>query len=374
MFIAKRQCVAFLKTVFGITVYSISILSLKPSLAFAATILCTEQMDLHGATLKVDSYDSTNPTRSTAGQYDPAKAGDEGAVACAGGITNSIPTGAAWIYGRLYTQTNSPITLGTNGGVGTHAWLASNTGIEPGYELSTSDYRLPDTAPPFSTGLTPQSGEIVFGRVTNFYDHILYDGDYVASDLAGYTIVLGKARLLATSLLLGGNDTITVTSNANLVLYAGGSTCSVGGNGIINESGSVRSCVIYVSTTVTNFMFNAYGNFLGVIVAPAAQTFLNGSGSTPNDFSGAIMTRSLTLNGNFRFHFDEGIVPASLQRSTASPLQFQVTGMPGFPYVVQASTNLSFWNVLTTNNSPFLFADPSNSQTRQRFYRAVCYP
>lgn len=121
-------------------------------------------------------------------------------------------------------------------------------------------------------------------------------------------------------------------------------------------------------------MFNAYGNFLGVIVAPAAQTFLNGSGSTPNDFSGAIMTRSITLNGNFRFHFDEGIVPASLQRSTASPLQFQVTGMPGFPYVVQASTNLSFWNVLTTNNSPFLFADPSNSQTRQRFYRAVCYP
>lgn len=204
MFIAKRQCVAFLKTVFGITVYSISILSLKPSLAFAATILCTEQMDLHGDTLQVDSYDSTNPTRSTAGQYDPAKAGDEGAVACAGGITNSIPTGAAWIYGRLYTQTNSPITLGTNGGVGTHAWLASNTGIEPGYELSTSDYRLPDTAPPFSTGLTPQSGEIVFGRVTNFYDHILYDGDYVASDLAGYTIVLGKARLLATSLLMGG--------------------------------------------------------------------------------------------------------------------------------------------------------------------------
>jgi hypothetical protein len=47
---------------------------------------------------------------------------------------------------------------------------------------------------------------------------------------------------------------------------------------------------------------------------------------------------------------------------------------PGFPYRLQASTNLVNWIDLSTNTpgaSPFTFADPLGPVYRVRFYRLV---
>jgi len=51
-----------------------------------------------------------------------------------------------------------------------------------------------------------------------------------------------------------------------------------------------------------------------------------------------------------------------------------VAGVPGYKYVVQASTNMVNWVPVQTNAAPFTFVDTNASQFGQRFYRSVYAP
>ena len=51
-------------------------------------------------------------------------------------------------------------------------------------------------------------------------------------------------------------------------------------------------------------------------------------------------------------------------------LQVDLVGTPGTNYVIEASTDLSFWTPLDTNASPFTFTDPNAVSLPLRFYRA----
>jgi hypothetical protein len=60
--------------------------------------------------------------------------------------------------------------------------------------------------------------------------------------------------------------------------------------------------------------------------------------------------------------------------NTPGQFSFTVTGTAGYPYAVEASTNLVNWTILATNNAPFIFVDTNASQFSRRFYRAVPAP
>ena len=64
----------------------------------------------------------------------------------------------------------------------------------------------------------------------------------------------------------------------------------------------------------------------------------------------------------------------SLVLSTNGHFGFGVTGVPGFNYAVQTSTNLVDWRALLTNASPFPFTDANAALLPNRFYRAVYLP
>jgi hypothetical protein len=51
-----------------------------------------------------------------------------------------------------------------------------------------------------------------------------------------------------------------------------------------------------------------------------------------------------------------------------------VAGVPGYKYVVQASTNMVNWVPVQTNTAPLTFVDTDASQFGQRFYRSVYAP
>jgi len=59
---------------------------------------------------------------------------------------------------------------------------------------------------------------------------------------------------------------------------------------------------------------------------------------------------------------------------TSDGFQFTITGVPGFNYVVEASTNLADWVPLFTNTSPFTFVDGGASNFPARYYRSVYVP
>ena len=54
--------------------------------------------------------------------------------------------------------------------------------------------------------------------------------------------------------------------------------------------------------------------------------------------------------------------------------QFSVSGVSGVSYAILASTNLTDWEPLITNTSPFNFSDTNAVSFPQRFYRAVYQP
>lgn len=56
---------------------------------------------------------------------------------------------------------------------------------------------------------------------------------------------------------------------------------------------------------------------------------------------------------------------------TGSGIEFDVTGVPTYTYVVQASTNLTSWVPVYTNTSPFTFSYTITTNYPARFFRAV---
>jgi hypothetical protein len=60
--------------------------------------------------------------------------------------------------------------------------------------------------------------------------------------------------------------------------------------------------------------------------------------------------------------------------ASGNQIQFNITGVPGFNYAVQASTNLVDWQTLITNGSPFSFTDTNAADIPQQFYRTLYVP
>jgi hypothetical protein len=140
------------------------------------------------------------------------------------------------------------------------------------------------------------------------YDYVLNTGDYVLGTLSGKVLVTGNARLVVPNgISMSGNDFVQIGQFASLMIYAGGTTCTVGGNGIINQNGFAINCQIYCVPSVTAFNFNGNGEYIGTLVAPEAAVQMNGGGHVNNDFIGALMASSVKMNGHFSFHYDESL-------------------------------------------------------------------
>jgi hypothetical protein len=65
------------------------------------------------------------------------------------------------------------------------------------------------------------------------------------------------------------------------------------------------------------------------------------------------------------------INPAIAGSAVGGGFKLRVTGIPGFTYSIQASSNLVNWNAIFTNVSPFTFTDTNAIASPRRFYRAV---
>jgi hypothetical protein len=330
---------------------------------FTAALVSKHAIDLNGNGVSSDSFDSSDPNKSTNGKYDPNKyKGDFGQVASNDGIVVGI--GNANIYGTMHTGPNGSYSLGPNGGVGTHVWQAANVGkIQPDWFLQDANFTFPDTKlPDTSKGgyVQPGSLDVWFptntviptfhtapagnppnpipdGMVTNLkkngtvinytwttlvtnalyvtnrlYDNVLdAGGKYVSSGLTGTTIVRGpNVELVLPNGLTGAEQFFfDYADNAHpgLTVYAGGTEASISGNQYVNPSGFAGSLLIYCAPTVTSFTLNGNGQFTGVLVAPNADLAMNGGGNSDQDFCGSLMVNNVRLNGHFKFHWDEAL-------------------------------------------------------------------
>jgi hypothetical protein len=104
----------------------------------------------------VDSFNSADPSKSTGGQYDPALAGDDGLIISTGvfSLTNGD------VYGSVLTGPGGTVNLGLGSGIGTHSWLSTNSGIEPGYVPNGAAFDFP-TVTLYTNGNPPPPGAVV---------------------------------------------------------------------------------------------------------------------------------------------------------------------------------------------------------------------
>jgi hypothetical protein len=286
---------------------------------FAFAVAAKRGIDFKGNSVAIDSFDSGDTNYSTGGLYDPAKRKDNGDVVTDDTMVNSLSVGNGRIMGHARTGAGTNIiSLGANGAVGSKAWVQSGVqGVEPGWAADDLNISWPDAKVPFTGGaLTPSGGWITnfsstIGTNITYYDYILGDGNYQVSDLNGSVYVQGNAVLLVTS-----NATLTsltIAESKSLQLYNQAPNFRLGSILALNGNGAASQFAYYglpgnTNVSITNYSIIGLAAFFGTIYAPEADLLLATAGRTTVGFSGACVSKSVTLGGEIWIHFDESLV------------------------------------------------------------------
>lgn len=269
---------------------------------FARGMVAKGGIDLRGNNVTTDSFDSQDPAKSTVGRYDPAKAQANGDIASNANTIGVIDQGNADVYGHIATGPGGTINLGPQGAAGSKAWIDSGkSGIEPGYASDDMNVDFPDVTLPFTSGFSGVSGTPL--RINN-------SGNYMMDTLSKSLIVRAGATavlIVNSRIQLTGLDSITIESGASLKIYMRGEDAFIGGKGVVNDTGNALNFMYYGLPTNTALTFAGNGEFVGTIYAPQAAFSLKGGGVGIQDFVGASVTDSVTMTGNFNFHYDENL-------------------------------------------------------------------
>jgi hypothetical protein len=124
----------------------------------------------------------------------------------------------------------------------------------------------------------------------------------------------GSAKMLIqgdTVLYVTGDVSITgqaqliIAPGASLTIYVAGASANFAGNGILNQSGDTTKFTYYGLPSNTSLALSGNSSFTGTFYAPNANFTLNGGGSNNYDFAGASVTKTVSMHGHFKFHYDE---------------------------------------------------------------------
>jgi hypothetical protein len=281
---------------------------------FVKAMAAKGTIDLKGNRITVDSFDSGIPGKNLAGQYDPSVRGDKGDIATNSKLIDSLSTGNADIWGHISTGPGGTSSGLPNGSVGDLAYhSAGKTGVEPGFSSDDMNVQFPDAQPPFNWGtqLTPTANPLLFPG----YDLAMMSGDFNINTInlsSSQKILIagpGVTRLYVKSnLTMTGSSQIEIRPGASLQLFVGGSTTQIGGKGVLNNGGSAVNFQYWGLSSNTSVSYTGNASFLGSLYAPYADLTMGGGGSgTPIDFVGSSISKTVSMNGKFNFHYDEAL-------------------------------------------------------------------
>lgn len=285
---------------------------------FATSLAAKYNITMNGNNVATDSFDSANPALSTNGKYDSHKASTNGDVASLYGF---VSVGNADIAGNLYLGTNADFSVNRNGSVSGKVYHDFN--------VDFPDVVIPN--PP--TGWLSPPGKVTIGGTTYDYGFTnvnTHNGYYAVpltdSSISVYVgpnvkvqLKVSAKNLTLTALRIAG----TATTSGNLTFYLTDKTLTVSGNTTV-DSGSATNLTIFGATNSTAITFTGNSSFTGTIYAPSADLTLAGSGGNGNgqgnnspanvEFIGASVTKTVTMNGNYNFHFDENLLRGQFNR------------------------------------------------------------
>jgi len=142
--------------------------------------------------------------------------------------------------------------------------------------------------------------------------------------------------------LAGKSATFTVTASGKGTLKYQWKYNGTNVTGGTSATLTVKSCTAKQAGLYSVTVANSGGSAAS---APAALVIA--------DSPAATLTSAVQANGQFAFN---------------------VEGVTGYKYAVQASTDLVHWTAVQTNAAPFTFTDPNASQVAHQFYRTAYVP
>jgi hypothetical protein len=219
-------------------------------------------------------------------------------------------------YGTVTNVLTTSTLTSTYPAPGTYVGTPQKSGSKWRYDKITgTNYTFPSFTFTYAVG----SGTTNFTVTTETYDYILQGGaanmppvDYYLSSMSvsgqGKVLVKGNARLVVGgNVSLTGQAKVQMATDAKLEMYVGGTSCSLGGNGVVNPTGYAQNFICWGTDKVTSMDISGNGEFTGILVAPNAALTLNGGGSSVTDFVGAIIASTIKMNGHYNFHYDEAL-------------------------------------------------------------------
>lgn len=266
--------------------------------------LVVQQSIVIGGSSITDSFDSTDPTKSTNGQYDPSKRQTHGDVASnsSGNLSDlgnnnvygnassnaGVLQGTKNVHGTVYNNYSTtispvaePIFSYTTSGPSTINSLAAPLTLLAGTQAAPTNYKLS------SLNLSGTSKQLILAPPVAGQDS--YVNIWVTGDLT-----------------MAGSGFIQQLPGVHVTIYVNGDV-NVTGSSFDNENGQAAYLTLNGITpadgSTRTFTVTGNGTFIGVVNAPSYALTIWGNG----DFMGALIMLSANLGGSAAYHYDESL-------------------------------------------------------------------
>jgi Tfp pilus assembly protein PilX len=258
-------------------------------------IMLRNSINMKGSThMVIDSFDSSNPNKSTLGQYDFTKQQSHGNVATVNSTGSNLNNQA--LYGSL-AYSGPPVAGigGVTGAISTPFNASLPATSDPSWiALPVNTYTgVPPSGVLTAIGLGP-------GALAT---HVKINGNFKTT--GGAFTILGIPGSYIEIWVTGKfqtNSTLTQTNGVHVTWYVDGGNISTGGGSYVNLSGTaLYTTFIGVGTGTVSIGGNS--NFIAALNAPGYDITVNGSG----DFSGSLAGNSLSMVGSGNIHYDEAL-------------------------------------------------------------------
>lgn len=269
---------------------------------WANGMVAKDTVEFKGGNAFVDSYDSSDPTYSTGGLYDPTKNKDNGSVGSTAVTTDAVSISNSDIWGTVSTAGPAP-TVGPTGSI---MGLDTPSGVTVDPNRIRTDFKanfdMPDVPTSYTSIYTNVSGTTSLG--TDGATQTLKLTSLDNSNGETVTIYGDTTLVISGEIDIGGE--INIDPNASLTIYVEGDV-EIGGNGLINTSQIPANAIIYgVAPTSQTINLHGNGALHAAIYAPNAEVELKGGG-TSGEFTGSVVADTVYVNGNYEFHYDEAL-------------------------------------------------------------------
>jgi hypothetical protein len=273
----------------------------RPLSSFNQAIMSVGTVDLTNQNIVVDSYDSTDPTKSTNGLYDLAKRQQNGDIATDG---NLIDAGNAQIYGDVATNSGTVVGAANITGterddfyqepipIGAPTWTAYNSSVTNVSSTTTltASSTSGSSASRYQLSSVSLSGTKTLTLAGNPDGSQTYIEIYVTGDIS-----------------FAGNSQLIVQPGVTAKIYFAGNV-DIGGNGILNSNNQPGDLELFGIQPTNNDSYHVSlggnGQIIASVYAPNHDVTINGGGTNGHVF-GSVVGKTVTMTGVTNLHYDE---------------------------------------------------------------------